>query len=87
MAVVKQEVDDMLSKNMIGSSKNPYSAPFLLVTKKDGSNRMCVDRKLNEVTREDAFPLSRIDQILDQLHEVKAFSSLDIASGSHQQSE
>ena len=43
MAVVKQEVDDMLSRNIIGPSKSPYRAPIVLVTKKDGSNRMFVD--------------------------------------------
>ena len=82
MAVLKQDVEDMVSRNIMRPSKNPYSAPIVLVTKKDGSNRMCVNfRKLNEVTRKDAFPLSRIDQILDHLHGAKVFSSLDLASG------
>ena len=42
ISVVKQEVDDMLSRNIARSSKSPYKAPIVLVTKKDGSNRMCV---------------------------------------------
>ena len=56
MAVVKQELDDMLSRNIIRPFKSPYSAPIVLVTKKDGSNILCVDfTKLNEVARKDAF--------------------------------
>ena len=82
MAVVKQEVDDMLSRNINRPSKSPYSAPIVLVTQKDGSSRMCVDfRKFNEVTRKVAFPLPRIDQIHDHLHGAKVFLSLDLASG------
>ena len=69
LPVVKKEIEDMLERKIIRPSNSPYSAPIVLVTKKDGSNRMCVDfRKLNEVTKEDAFPLPRIDQILDHLH-------------------
>ena len=56
--VVKKEIEDMLARNIIRPSNRPYSAPIVLVTKKDVSNRMCTDfRRLNEVTKEDAFPL------------------------------
>ena len=72
----------MLLRNIIRPSKRPYIAPIVLVTNKDGSNRMCVDfRKLNEATRKDAFPLPRIDQIFDHHHGAKICSSLDLASG------
>ena len=80
--VVKQELDDMLSRNIIRPSKSPHSAPIVLATKKDGSKILCVDfTKLNEVARKDAFPLPRIDQVLDHLHRAKVFSSPDLASG------
>ena len=82
ITVVKKEIEDMLARNIIRPSNSPYSAPIVLVTKKDGSNRMCTDfRRLNEVTKKDAFPLPRIDQILDHLHGATIFSSLDLASG------
>ena len=82
MSVVKSEIEDMLTRVIIRPSNSPYSAPIVLVTKKDGNNRMCVDfRKLNDVTRKDPFPLPQIDQILDHLHGAKVFSSLDLASG------
>ena len=72
----------MLSRKIIRPSNSPYSAPIILVTKKDGSNRMCTDfRRLNEVTKKEAFPLPRIDQILDHLHGATIFSSLDLAAG------
>ena len=81
MSVVKSEIEDMLTRGLLRPSNSPYSGPFVLVTKKDGSNRICVDfRKLNEVTRKDAFPLSQIDQIIDHLHGSKVFSNLDLAS-------
>ena len=55
---------------------------MVLVTKKDGSQRLCVDyRLLNSVTVKDAFPLPRIDDSLDCLSGAKWFSTLDIASG------
>ena len=82
ITVVKKEIEDMVARNIIRPSNSPYSAPIVLVTKKDGSNRMCTDfRRLNVVTNKDAFPLPRIDQILDHLHGATIFSSLDPASG------
>ena len=80
--VVKKEIEDMPAHNIIQPSNSPYSAPIVLVVKKDGSNRMCTDfRRLNEVTKKYAFPLPRIDQFLDHLHGATIFSSLDLASG------
>ena len=72
----------MLARNIIRPSNSPYSAPMGLVTQKDVSNRMCADfRRLNEVPKKDAFPLPRVDLILDHLHGATIFSSLDLASG------
>ena len=75
-------VDDMLSKGIIEPAHGPWASPIVLVRKKDGSTRFCVDfRKVNEVTRKDAQPLPRIDDTIDALEGAKWFSTLDLASG------
>ena len=67
---------------MIKKSHSPWASPVILVRKRNGDYRFCVDyRKLNEVTKKDTFPLPRIDDLLDQLAHSKYFSSLDLAAG------
>lgn len=79
---VNQLLETMLKKDVIQPSCSPWAAPIVLVQKKDGSTRFCVDyRKLNSVTRKDAYPLPRIDDTLDTLHGSRWFSTLDLASG------
>ena len=80
--VISEHVNQMLSKNVIEKSNSPWSSPVVLVGKKDGSIRFCIDfRKLNAVTKKDTFPLPRIDETLEVLGNATVFSTLDIFSG------
>jgi len=72
----------MLEKGVICESSSPWAAPIVLVRKKDGCWRFCVDyRKLNSVTNKDAFPLPRIEETLTSLTKAEWFTTLDLASG------
>ena len=79
---VEELVDDMLARGVIQPSKSPWSSPIVLVAKRDGSTRFCVDyRQLNAITKRDEFPLPRIDDTLDLLSKTRYFSTLDLATG------
>ena len=72
-------LQEMKEQGIIKESNSPWSAPIVLVKKKDNTTRFCVDyRALNEVTKRDSFPLSRIDTVLDSLAGSTWFSTLDI---------
>ena len=72
----------MLQNDVIKPSTSPWASSVVLIHKKDGSTRMCIDyRKLNAVTRKDAYPLPRIDDALNALSGSKWFSTLDLISG------
>ena len=73
---------DQIDAGVIRPSNSPWSSPVVLVRKKDGGVRWCIDyRRLNDVTVKDAYPLPRIDSCLDQLSSAKIFSTLDLQSG------
>jgi len=72
----------MKQRGVIEESRSPWVSPVVLMKKKDGSLKFCVDyRKLNAVTVKDSYPLPRIEDILDQLSGNSWFSTLDLKSG------
>jgi len=85
LAELKKQIEDLLEKKFIRPSASPWGAPVLLVKKKDGSSRLCVDyRQLNKLTIKNKYPLPRIDDLLDQLRGAVVFSKIDLRSGYHQ---
>ena len=79
---VRQLLKEMLDQDVIKPTNSPWASPVVIVKKKDGSPRFCVDyRKVNTVTRKDAYPLPRVDDTLDTLAGSKWFSTLDLLSG------
>ena len=79
---VKKTIDELLAKGYIRRSFSPWAFPLLLVDKKDGSKRMCVDyRELNAVTIKNKHPLPRIEDLFDLLRGARIFSKIDLRSG------
>ncbi|WVZ93838.1 LOW QUALITY PROTEIN: hypothetical protein U9M48_039792 [Paspalum notatum var. saurae] len=82
---VKKQIDELLEKGFIRKSTSPWASLVLLTEKKDGTLRMCVDyRGLNAVTVKNKYPLSRIEDLFDQLKGACVFSKIDLRSGYHQ---
>lgn len=82
MQEVDKQVNEMLEKGVIEPSNSPWASPVVLVRKKDGSMRFCIDyRRLNEVTVKNAYPLPNIEEAFDYLSGHALFSTLDLNSG------
>eukprot|EP00731_Ephydatia_muelleri_P017894 Em0010g992a len=79
---VKTEIKMMLQQGVIRKSCSPWSSPVVMIKKKDGAWRFCINfRKVNSVTHKDAYPLPRIDETLESLSGSQYFTTLDLASG------
>ncbi|UYV66779.1 hypothetical protein LAZ67_4002838, partial [Cordylochernes scorpioides] len=80
--VIQSEVEKMMGAKIIRPSSSPWASPVILVKKKDGSLRFCVDyRRLNKITKKDVYPLPRIDDALKTLSGSRYFSTMDMRSG------
>lgn len=82
---VRTIIQELLEHKIIRESKSPYSSPIILVKKKNGDDRLCVDfRELNSNTLRDHYPLPLISDQIDQLANGRFYTSLDMAAGFHQ---
>jgi hypothetical protein len=82
---IEQQIAEMLKQRVIVPSHSPFSSPVLLVSKKDGTWRFCMDyRHLNAITVKNRFPLPIIDDLLDELAGAVWFTCLDMRAGYHQ---
>ena len=80
--LVRKELDEMLQSGIIETSRCDWASPIVLVKKKDGVLRMCVDyRRLNTVSRVEAYPMPRIDDLIDGLGKAKYITTLDLTKG------
>ena len=79
---VQKELKEMLAKGIMEPSTSQWAAPIILVPKKDGSLRLCVDcRRLNGITQSDAYPMPRVDELIDRLGGAKFITTLDLTRG------
>ncbi|KAG6452699.1 hypothetical protein O3G_MSEX007747 [Manduca sexta] len=84
-SIVRDKIDDLLKNNIIRESSSAYASPIILVRKKGGDYRLCVDyRKLNSMTVKDKYPLPVIEEQVEKLSGKRFFSTLDLSQGFYQ---
>ncbi|MCO5551683.1 hypothetical protein L7F22_005187 [Adiantum nelumboides] len=82
---IMRQVNELVEKGMVRPSSSPFCSPVLLVHKKNGTYRMCVDyRALNKITIKNRFLVPRIEDLFDKLQGSIYFSRIDLKSGYHQ---
>ncbi|GJT65041.1 putative reverse transcriptase domain-containing protein [Tanacetum coccineum] len=85
MQELSTQLQELSEREFIRPNSSPWGAPVLFVKKKDGSFRMCINyRELNKLTVKNRYPLSRIDDLFDQLQWSRVYSKIDLRSGYHQ---
>lgn len=78
--ILVEQLDEMLKEDVVEPCESPWSSPVLLTPKKNGELRFCLDsRKLNSITKKDAYSLPYISEILDNLSDAKYLSSIDLS--------
>ena len=82
---IEKAIQELLELGLIRPSSIPYASSVVLVKKKDGTSRMCIDfRALNKNTIKNRYPIPRIYELMDELFGSKYFSKIELRSGYHQ---
>ena len=79
---VEKEIEEMIKEGVIEPANSEWASPMVIIHKKDDTIRLCVDyRRLNAVTHRNAYPMPRMEEILDQVGQAKYIATLDLAKG------